>query len=98
MDKLNYQRIWRNVFQQDGEPPEAFAADIDSALSDIESTVIGRRDVSMHMSRFRVYFSGNHTYKDCSELFGISLDAIWRSVRLAYRWLRIRMPEYLGTR
>lgn len=98
MDELNYQRIWRKVFQQDGEPPEAFAADIEKAISAIESASTGRQNASMHMSRFRVYFSGKHTYKNCAELLGVSSDAIWRSVALAYRWLRIRLPEYRAKR
>ena len=98
MDELNYQRIWRKVFQQYGEPPKEFAADIEKTISAIESAATGRQDVNMHMSRFRVYFTDKHTYKDCAELLGISSDAIWRSVALAYRWLRIRLPEYRAKR
>ena len=99
MDELNYQRIWRKVVQQDGNPPKTFAADINKTITDIESSgASGRRNVSMHMNRFRVYFTDYHTYKDCAELLGISSDAIWRSVALAYRWLRIRMPEYRTNR
>lgn len=96
MNELNYQRIWTKVFRQHGEPPKAFAIDLEKTISVIESTANGSQNVGMHVSRFRVYFSDMHTYKDCAELLGISSDAIWRSVALVYRWLRIKMPEYRG--
>ena len=100
MDELNYQRIWRKVFQQDGNPPEAFPKAVDAMLADMESGKIrigatAKINSTLHINRFREYFSNSNTLEKASKTLGVSKNTILLSIGRIERRLRWYIKEYL---
>lgn len=100
MSELQYNRIWNRVFGRAGNPPEEFPKAVDAMLADMEAGKIrigatANVNTTLHLTRFREYFSNSNTLEKVSKTLGVSKDVIRFSIVQIEGQLMRHMKEYL---